>query len=279
MGIIRIVKDKNNPYVMLNKTCIQDTELSWKAKGLHSYVMSLPDDWEIYLKDLANRSKDGRDSTSAALKELEEKRYLSRLPKRDIEGKLQGGYDYTFYESPITEKPKSEKPKSEKPTLLINNITNKPSILNNNITNNQEAVKSVSRYVEQTLGIIGPNNMIELLSYLDDDVEADLIIRAIDEAVGNGKRTYSYVRGILNNWLKSGIKKSAQLTEHKNKKHDTKSIHDKTNKYKGFGGIDNGKCSSNNANKFGKFDNDGGNQEKSSNFAGKTTDTIDFSDF
>ncbi len=45
--------------------------------------------------------------------------------------------------------------------------------------------KEVTRYVEQTLGIIGPNNTLELLSFLEDGVEADVIIRAIDLAIGN----------------------------------------------------------------------------------------------
>ena len=56
MAIIRVIKDKSNPYVMLNKTCLRDEKLSWKAKGLHSYLLSLPDDWQIYIEDLNNIS-------------------------------------------------------------------------------------------------------------------------------------------------------------------------------------------------------------------------------
>ncbi|HBG7159327.1 TPA: replication protein, partial [Clostridioides difficile] len=33
MGIIRVSKDKDNPYVVLNKTCLEDVKLSWQAKG------------------------------------------------------------------------------------------------------------------------------------------------------------------------------------------------------------------------------------------------------
>ena len=113
--------------------------------------------------------------------------------------------------------------------------------------------KEVTRYVEQTLGVIGPNNTLELLSFLDDGVEADVIIRAIDLAIGNGKRNYNYVKGILNNWISQGIKKSAQLTEHlqnKKKKFDTYSIADNDKNYNNSGVNNNGKCSTDNDKEF-----------------------------
>lgn len=113
--------------------------------------------------------------------------------------------------------------------------------------------KEVTRYVEQTLGVIGPNNTLELLSFLDDGVEADVIIRAIDLAIGNGKRNYNYVKGILNNWISQDIKKSAQLTEHlnnKKKKFDTYSIADNDKNYNNSGVNNNGKCSTDNDKEF-----------------------------
>ena len=113
--------------------------------------------------------------------------------------------------------------------------------------------KEVTRYVEQTLGVIGPNNTLELLSFLDDGVEADVIIRAIDLAIGNGKRNYNYVKGILNNWISQNIKKSAQLTEHlnnKKKKFDTYSIADNDKNYNNSGVNNNGKCSTDNDKEF-----------------------------
>lgn len=99
----------------------------------------------------------------------------------------------------------------------------------------EEDTKLVCRYVEKTLGIIGPNNTLELLSFLEDGIEVDVIIRAIDLAVGNGKRNYRYVKGILNNWLSEDIKNSAQLTEHlkniKNKKTPNNSIQENAGNY------------------------------------------------
>ena len=79
MAIVRVIKDKSNPYVLLNKTCLSDDRLSWKAKGLHSYLLSLPDDWKIYTEDLKNRSKDGKDAIRSAINELIDLGYIKQF--------------------------------------------------------------------------------------------------------------------------------------------------------------------------------------------------------
>lgn len=133
--------------------------------------------------------------------------------------------------------------------------TNNSSIKDTSINNNSiiNTTKEVTRYVEQTLGIIGSNNTLELLSFLEDGVEVDVIIRAIDLAIGNGKRNYNYVKGILNNWISQDIKKSAQLTEHlqnKKKKFDTYSIAENNKNYNNSGVNSDGKCSTDNDKEF-----------------------------
>ena len=67
--MIRVIK-KENPFVTIDKTCLKDDRLSWKAKGLLCYLLSLPDDWDIYVSELINHAFDGRDSTAAGLREL-----------------------------------------------------------------------------------------------------------------------------------------------------------------------------------------------------------------
>ena len=48
---------------MINKEMAQDKTLSWKARGLLLYLLSLPDDWNIYESELIKHATDGRDST------------------------------------------------------------------------------------------------------------------------------------------------------------------------------------------------------------------------
>lgn len=42
MGIIRVKKDSN--YSVINNTGLKDERLSWKAKGILAYALTLPDD-------------------------------------------------------------------------------------------------------------------------------------------------------------------------------------------------------------------------------------------
>ncbi len=76
MPILRVVKNKEHPYVMLNMAALNDPRLSWKAKGLHSYLMTKPDDWKVYLSELIKHSTDKRVSTGEGIKELERYGYI-----------------------------------------------------------------------------------------------------------------------------------------------------------------------------------------------------------
>jgi hypothetical protein len=96
-GIYRKKKESN--YVVLDKHCLQNTSLSWAAKGLHSYLMGLPDDWKVTVSDLKNRSKDGRDATSSAMHSLIQAGYVVRESEHDKAGRF-AGYNYYVFETP-----------------------------------------------------------------------------------------------------------------------------------------------------------------------------------
>lgn len=88
MSIIRVDKNPDNPYVMLNKTALEDSNLSFKAKGIFAYLMSKPDNWKCQVKDLENNSADGRDSVRSGLRELRKHGYLIKRALRDQSGKI-----------------------------------------------------------------------------------------------------------------------------------------------------------------------------------------------
>ncbi len=98
-GKIHRIKSTDN-FVVLQKTVLQDKNLSWKAKGLHCYLMQLPADWQINVTDLSNRSKDGREATASALSELQKAGYVKRTRISDEGGKF-AGYDYEVHEVKI----------------------------------------------------------------------------------------------------------------------------------------------------------------------------------
>ena len=92
-----IVKAKHtSEFFQMNNGLVQDSCLSWAAKGLLSYFMSLPEAWEVHLRDLFTRSKDGRKPTEAALKELIAAGYVK---KEQGENKRRDTR-YTVYEKP-----------------------------------------------------------------------------------------------------------------------------------------------------------------------------------
>ena len=87
--IYRVVKSANNPYVMIDRRPIDNPAMSWKAKGMLTYLMSRPDGWEVSVSDLINHAKDGEASTRAGLKELKDAGHMKYTKMRD-KGRITG---------------------------------------------------------------------------------------------------------------------------------------------------------------------------------------------
>ena len=78
MAVFRVEKTKD--FTIMCNHHLRNTELSLKAKGLLSLMLSLPEDWDYTTKGLAHICKDGVDSITTALKELERHGYLNIIP-------------------------------------------------------------------------------------------------------------------------------------------------------------------------------------------------------
>ena len=78
---------------------LRNRELSLKAKGLLSLMLSLPEDWDYTTKGLSCICKDGVDSICATIKELEKAGYVKRRRLRDAQGRL-SDLEYTILEKP-----------------------------------------------------------------------------------------------------------------------------------------------------------------------------------
>ena len=102
MSTFRVNKNVN--YTVMSNYHLQDKKLSLKAKGLLSYMLSLPDDWDYSLKGLTIGCKDGLDSVRTAVLELEEHGYVRRQKVRNARGQIID-YDYQVYESPVEDVP------------------------------------------------------------------------------------------------------------------------------------------------------------------------------
>ena len=95
MAVFRI--DKIKDYTVMSNHHLRNKELSLKAKGLFSVILSLPDDWDYTVKDLAYICKEGADSIRSALKELEQQGYIERSRIRRERNALYAE-DYLFHQ-------------------------------------------------------------------------------------------------------------------------------------------------------------------------------------
>ena len=114
MAVMRI--NKTTDYTVMSNYHFREKDMSLKAKGLLSLMLSLPEDWDFTVKGLANLNKDGVDGVRAALEELKAFGYLKVTRERNEKGQVRGTV-YDIYEKPTQEKPVLEEPKEEKPIL------------------------------------------------------------------------------------------------------------------------------------------------------------------
>lgn len=109
-NVFRVIKNAN--YTTLSNYHFKDKRLSWKAKGLLSTMLSLPDDWDFTIEGLASLSGDGIKSTNSGLKELEEYGYLVREQHRNDKG-YYAETCYNIYEQPIEAEERPERELTE----------------------------------------------------------------------------------------------------------------------------------------------------------------------
>ena len=123
MAVFRV--EKNSGYTVMSNHHLRNRNLSLKAKGLLSQMLSLPEDWDYTLQGLARINRESIDAIRQAIRELEQAGYIQRSRERDEKGRLRGA-DYVIFElpqpvpasvSPTLENPTWENPTQENPTL------------------------------------------------------------------------------------------------------------------------------------------------------------------
>ena len=130
--------DYRNTVVVPNATA-QDSRISWAARGLLAFMLSMPPEWRFHEADLVGRSPGGRDHLRSLVRELEAHAYLRRTPQFDARHRKVGslwevwarplpGTDPTAaadHEEPLTENP-SVDPLTENPS--VDPRTENPSV-------------------------------------------------------------------------------------------------------------------------------------------------------
>lgn len=140
MSIIRVAKNRDNPYLIMNKTGINDKRLSLKAKGLLTYLLSKPDDWYVHTDEIVSNNLNGINSVWTAINELVKYGYMYKHRFRKEDGKYHS-YNYLVFEDPygIPLKKTTTSPHSHYPSLDNPSLDNPTLLINNKELNNKEA--------------------------------------------------------------------------------------------------------------------------------------------
>lgn len=96
MSVIKVKIQKD--FTVVYNRVLENPNLSFKAKGLWAYCMSLPENWQFHVTHLAKVCKDGKNAIYSALKELQKEGLVERCQKR--EKGIYGPVDYIVYPYP-----------------------------------------------------------------------------------------------------------------------------------------------------------------------------------
>ena len=106
--------------VTIPNATAQDASLSWAARGLLAYMLSMPANWAFHEHDLVHRSPQGRDHLRSIVRELEAHGYLERHQARDEHGRQAAAqwrvWDRPQHQRDTTTAPLTGKPSTENPS-------------------------------------------------------------------------------------------------------------------------------------------------------------------
>ncbi len=133
MAVFRV--EKNNNYTVMSNKHLRDKKLSLKAKGLLSFMLSLPEDWDYSLNGLTAILKENETAIKTALDELKQYKYLVIQKTQNDKGLFE--YTYNIYENPHLDYPEVENPVLEVPEVENQTQIN-TNIINTNNNDSEE---------------------------------------------------------------------------------------------------------------------------------------------
>jgi predicted transcriptional regulator len=156
MNIKRIQKSKN--YSIISNEILKRKDLSLKAKGLMSLILSLPDDWDLNVNGLVKIVKESKNTVYSILKELNGFGYVERKRITDNSGKVLK-WELIVYEKPDPKKPDPKKPDVENCSQVNTNIKQ-----NTNLTKHNKEKFSIQVFEMDILNKEESNNFIDYWS-------------------------------------------------------------------------------------------------------------------
>ncbi len=193
--------NKNKDFTIMSNYHLRDKFLSLKAKGLLSFMFSLPSDWDYSLKGLVSICKENKDAIRSTLNELKINYYLQIEPCRNENGKFE--YNYIIYEKPFKMRHKTQNlPNTGFPDTVEPNTENQPQI------NTKEQIDKLDKTraspqeneIEEVNHNILTQELINLSYISEDDASSfyydDLFNKYLSEG-HNYKELYSAIHYIV----------------------------------------------------------------------------------
>ena len=218
--IYRVVKSKDNPYVMIDRRPVENPELSFKAKGILTYLLSRPDGWEVSVADLIKRGTDGEAGIRAGLKELKNAGHMKYSTSRKA-GRITGWLievyevpDGDFLQVEILD---VEKQDVENRTQVLSTLSNKDI----KHKNDDEALATISKAYSAEIGMLTPMIADELRE-ASTTYPLQWTLDAIHESAVQNKRGWKYILSILTRWKAQGNQEDKKQDVPKYQKPNTK---------------------------------------------------------
>lgn len=210
-------------YTVMSNHHLRNPNLSLKAKGILSVMLSLPDNWDFSKAGLVKIVKEGRTVVENALTELKEAGYLVIEEKRE-KGRFY--YAYSIYEKPHTENPYAENPCTENQQQLNTKELNTKESITNKEERKKEAkpgsydemIKEKVEDEEVKKALYEFIKMRKLMRKPLTNTALDLLIKRLDKIAPEPKFKVEVLnQSIVNNWLNVYPLKSGQQSDNGNK--------------------------------------------------------------
>ena len=195
----------------MSNTHFKEKDMSLKAKGLLSLMLSLPDSWDYNISGLVRLSKDGKDSVMSALAELEKFGYLRRERTKGEDGKF-SGIVYHIFEEPQRENQVADNQNAEEEKAVKSNAEKSQQSITNSINHLENQLTNKEREINELLSTIEDSELRELYAeYINQREESGnpLTPKGLKMMMARGQRLSNFdiathraivETSIINNW-------------------------------------------------------------------------------
>lgn len=98
-GAVNVVRGaRKQRFVVVDRATINDSRLSFRARGLLAWMLDKPDGWRASAEAISDATTEGRDAIRTALRELEDAGYLARRKYRGPAGRWEA--EMVVFETP-----------------------------------------------------------------------------------------------------------------------------------------------------------------------------------